>query len=242
MTDNYFVDAHTHIVPCVDDGSTSLDASIKMIEEEIGMGVKTILCTPHYRKGMFESDNELIEINFKALCDKVCELGLDVKLYLGREIYVNSIHGGYERTLDRIRSGEVKGYNNTNNYLLEFSYTKEIDIGEVAYSMKTNGFTPVIAHIERYTYLVDDLEKIYDIKNNGGIIQVNASSIIGKDGFRIKRYTKKLLENDLVDIISSDIHENRVNYFKKAYDYICKKFNKELADKLFFENPIKLIK
>ena len=241
MANNYFVDAHTHIIPGVDDGSSSIEASIKLIEEEMGMGVKTILCTPHFRRGMFESDNELIEAKFNELTNKVKELNMDVELYLGREIYVNSIHGGYERTLERIKSGALKGYNNTNNYLLEFSYTKEIDIGEVAYSMKANGFTPVIAHIERYVYL-RDLEKVYDIKSTGGIIQVNASSIIGKDGFRIKRYTKKLLENGLVDIISSDIHENRCNYFKKAYDYICKKYGKLLADKLFYENPIKLIK
>ena len=241
MTDNYFVDAHTHIVPCVDDGSTSLDASIKMIEEEIGMGVKTILCTPHYRKGMFESDNELIEANFKALCDKVSELGLDVKLYLGREIYVNSIHGGYERMLDRIRSGEVKGYNNTNNYLLEFSYTKEIDIGEVAYSMKTNGFTPVIAHIERYEYITS-LDYVYELKELGALIQVNASTICGKNGHKQYKKVMNYIRNGLVDFVASDIHFSRINYMKDAYNIIKKKCGIEIAEKLFNSNAKILIK
>ena len=67
----FLIDIHSHIVFGVDDGAASLEESIAIIEGEIKAGVKTVVCTPHYRHGMFETSNEEIERNFKILCDEV---------------------------------------------------------------------------------------------------------------------------------------------------------------------------
>lgn len=45
---------HCHIVPCVDDGAASLEEAVKMVEAEYKQGVRRIIVTPHFRKGMFE--------------------------------------------------------------------------------------------------------------------------------------------------------------------------------------------
>lgn len=42
-------DIHTHIIPLVDDGSSSIEESIELIKMEIKNGVTKIVCTPHQR-------------------------------------------------------------------------------------------------------------------------------------------------------------------------------------------------
>ena len=236
------VDCHSHFIHEVDDGSTSLDASLLMIDNEIKNGVKDIICTPHYRSGMFESSNELIDKHFAILKEEVNKKYKDINLYLGREIYVHSMSGSINRLLERIQTGFVRGINNTKNYLIEFSYTKEIDISEVSYSLISKGYQPIIAHIERYQY-IDDINKVEEIKSTKALIQVNASSVLGRDVNRKRqRFILKLIKFGLVDMVGSDIHENRDNDFLDAFNFIYKKFGESVAFNLFKNNPSKILK
>ena len=97
--------------------------------------------------------------------------------------------------------------NNQKYLLLEFSYTNELDLSEIVFSTKLKGYVPIIAHIERYEYV--GLDEAMEIVEAGGLIQVNAASVIGKHGGRIKKRVKKLLKNNLVSFIASDVHSNR---------------------------------
>ena len=230
-----FIDIHTHVIPCVDDGSPDIETSIFLIEEEIKQGVKYIICTPHFRRRMFETSKEKILENFNLLCEEVQKRNLDVKLFLGQETYLRH-YDSLKRVLDENRIYEM---NNQKYLLLEFSYTNELDLSEFVYYAKIKGFIPIIAHIERYEYV--NIEEAMDIVEAGGLIQVNASSVIGKHGGKIKKKVKKLLKNNLVSFIASDIHSNRKNYMSESYSYICKKYSVELANKLFYENAKKII-
>ena len=107
------------------------------------------------------------------------------------------------------------------------------------FSCKLKGYTPIIAHIERYEYV--GIEEANDIVEAGGLIQVNASSVIGKHGGKIKKKVKKLIKNNLVSFIASDIHSNRKNYMLKTYNYIQKKYGEKMANELFFINASKMI-
>jgi protein-tyrosine phosphatase len=133
-----------------------------------------------------------------------------------------------------LKQGEVLTINDTNAVLLEFNYTAPTDIADYCYNLKKMGYIPVIAHVERYEYLsIDDV--VY-IKDNGGLIQINASS------FFENKYKKKAIDYikyGLADFVSSDAHFNRAVYLAKAYDFVCKKFNKKIADILFKLNAEK---
>ena len=72
-----------------------------------------------------------------------------------------------------------------------------------------------------------------EIKNCGGLIQVNANAVTGKFGGKIKRFVLKLIKFGLVDFIASDVHSFRPNEMKKAYQIVEKKFGIERAEDLF---------
>ena len=42
------VDFHSHVLPCMDDGSKSMDMSLAMMEAEAQQGVDKIIATPHF--------------------------------------------------------------------------------------------------------------------------------------------------------------------------------------------------
>lgn len=229
------IDIHTHIIHCVDDGSKSLEDSIQIIVNEIEQGVTDIICTPHYRLGMFETSGDQCKENFEILKSEVIKRKLPVNLYFGREVYY------HQNALNTVLSSPVNYcINNTNIVLLEFSYTRNPDIEEIIYQFKRRGFQVIIAHIERYQYL-NDIDDIRELKKMGALIQINASTIAGKHTLKEKHKVLKYIKEGLVDFVASDIHATRTNYMKKAYDIVAKKYGKDCALKLFGENAQMII-
>ena len=220
------IDIHSHIVFNVDDGADNIEQSIEMIKEMITNGVTDLICTPHYRLRMFTETQEVIENNFKLLCEEVKKQNLNINLYLGRETY-------FDKFIYNILNTLV--INKKKIILLEFSYTNNPDIEEVLYNIKRLGYRVIIAHVERYTYL--SIDDIINLKSKNVYIQVNASTILGKDGLKDKKKAFKLIKAGVVDFIASDMHYNR----NKAYDIICKKFGKQIANNLFYTNALFLL-
>ena len=42
-----FVDIHSHLLPGIDDGAKTLDASVALIQRMRGYGIKNFVTTPH---------------------------------------------------------------------------------------------------------------------------------------------------------------------------------------------------
>ena len=115
--------------------------------------------------------------------------------------------------------------------LIEFSQSIPFDISEAVYVLSLIGYTPIIAHIERYKYA--DLDMAREIKALGGLIQVNADSLVGKGKFKYSKKVKNLIAEGLVDFVASDVHAFRKNTMKKCANFVAKKFGQEVYEKLF---------
>lgn len=224
------IDIHSHIIPFVDDGSSSIEQSLNMIDEAINQGITDIICTPHYRKNAFIVSADEIKENYLILKEKAKEK--NIKIFLGQEIYCRKT----EEVIEILHNKTVLPLNNSRFILLEFSYTEKIDISEVVYIANLKGYLPIIAHIERYHYL--DLDAVKEIKSSGGFIQINASSLMGKEGAKRKKFILTLLNERLVDFVASDIHQGRKNWMNKAYNLVAKKFGQEYGQKIFRNNAL----
>ena len=224
------IDIHSHVIFGVDDGAKTLEQSLQIIKEEIDNGITDLICTPHYRAGMFDASIESIEKNFLILKEEVSKQNLSINLYLGREVY-------FDKSL--YKNIDCYKLNSKNIILLEFSYYENPDVEEIIYNLTRIGYSAIIAHVERYSYLtINDFKRL---KDNNIFFQINASTIVGKSGLKNKRLAFKLIKEGLVDFISSDIHYNRNNFMKQSYDVIYKKFGKDIACKLFKTNASFLI-
>ena len=208
------IDIHTHIIPFVDDGSSSLEDSLAMVKHELDIGVDTIICTPHHIKHRYEKSVEEIKTNFNLLKAEVEKQNLPVKLLLGQEI----CYTHREDILSFLNEGKLLTLNNTKYVLLEFSFTREPeDITDIIYNFSIKGYKVIVAHIERYEWI--SLDKVVNLKNEGALIQINSGSLVGQTTWKEKRFVKKLLKRNLVDIIASDVHSFR----KSTLDIALKK-------------------
>ena len=73
----------------------------------------------------------------------------------------------------------------------------------------------------------------------GVYIQMNADSIIGAEGFTMKRFCKKAMKRNLLHLIGSDAHnmKDRSPSMDKCAAYIEKVMGKEYMEKILINNP-----
>ncbi len=213
------VDIHAHIIPFVDDGSKSLEDSVRLIEEEIKQGVTEIICTPHFDLKRYFTPVNVIEEQFNLLNAKVKELNLNVKLFLGQEIcYTWKVN-----IIEKLQNHELLTLKNSKYVLIEFDFYEEpINFLEFIYNIRIKGFRPIIAHVERYEWLNE--KKLQKIIIEGGLIQVNANSLIDCKSRKLQKRARSYVKKGYVNYIASDIHVVRKNTMAEAY----KKFGKYL--------------
>lgn len=224
------IDVHTHILPAVDDGSKSVENSIKMVKDLYANGVTDAILTPHYRGRHVCTKEDLLKSfdEFKSLVKDV-----PINLYLGQEIYFD------RNALNLLTSGELLTLNGSKYVLLEFNYFEKSDIVEAVYVAKVRGFVPIVAHVERYEYL--NFNDVYEIKSLGGLIQINATSLVNKENKAYLKRVKKLLKHDLVDFIASDCHDFRPIRIGEVRKIVEKKYGVDIAKKVFDTNALDII-
>ena len=214
------IDIHNHILYGVDDGSKDLDMSLAMLKEEMEQGVSTIYLTPHQNQQTLTGP--LLKERYQSFLEELKEKGIDMDIRLGAEIYY------YPGLKQDLLSGKALTMDESKYVLVEFSTRTETNVSEIVYELVMAGFTPIIAHIERYPYLKK--EDYFDIKEAGGLIQINSGSF---SRFSSRGLIKYLLKNDLVDYVATDAHDNskRKVDFSFVHTYIKKK-HPELYTKL----------
>lgn len=222
------IDIHSHIIPFVDDGSRSMEASLNMLKAAEEQGVTKIVCTPHYRYGMFETDKQTVIENFELLKAEAANAGVSVKLYLGQEIHYN------KNICKELSEGFYFTMNDTKYALVEFPFDRKSEITDAVYNLVHAGFKPIVAHYERYAF--SSVDEAYEIRALGGDLQINAFSLVGEYGGEIKKLALKLLKNDLADYVAGDIHASRRYQMEAAAKIVKKKFGEERFERLFVTN------
>ena len=221
------IDIHSHILPMVDDGSIDMPTSISMLKDACAQGVTDIILTPHYR-GEYKLSLDYVKQKFNELCLNAKSENIGVNLYLGQEIYVDKDYKSI------INDGVVSTMNGGKYLLIEFDFVYEKDIVNIVYELVREGYIPIVAHIERYGYA--NVAIAQEVKNIGGLIQVNASSIVCYQPLRCKRFLRQLFKENLVDFVASDMHSEREYFMQKAYQRISKKYGQKTAMAVFNDN------
>lgn len=225
------IDIHSHLLPMVDDGSVSTELSLALLKKAERKGVTDVVLTPHYKGKYRKTSKEIIE-RYKEFNKSKSLLNINVNLHLGMEIQYSP------NVLSKLKTGELITLNGTKYVLIEIGHNNLVDVTEVAYEFIREGFVPIFAHVERYGHITT--KDIEEIKKLGGLIQVNARSVVYKGTRRRRKRTRKLIRHSLVDFIASDEHCGRTNYIVKAYKYVKRHYGKQVAKKLFCENAKKI--
>lgn len=230
------IDFHSHILPGIDDGSRNLEQSIAMVNEAKEAGFTKIISTSHYMENYYECK----ERDRRQLLKKVQENVQGIELILGNEIYITN------NIIELLQNGQASSINGTKYVLFEFPLitTRPMNDKEVIYRLVENGYIPIIAHPERYPFIQENPDYLFELEEMGALFQANYGSIIGMYGLKAKKTLKILLKNNLISFLGSDVHRPEQVYNKMPK--IIKKLKKIISNEEFEEfteiNPEKVLK
>lgn len=229
------IDIHCHLLYGVDDGAKKIEESVEMLKIAKKQGITGIVLTPHLRHGMFSYPLDKVEKHYEILKPHAQKLG--IQLELGTEYHVAT------DMIDAFKDGRCHSLADSQYILTEYSHASEYSfVHKMTMESTFAGYVPIIAHVERYACL-DDIDRIEELRRMGALIQINADSVLGLEGRRFKKYTRKLLKNRLVDVIASDSHgtQERVCNMQECYSVVAKKFGEDYAERIMQRIPSKII-
>lgn len=238
MNTSIFMDIHTHILPEVDDGASTMEVTRKMLLQAKEQGIKTIIATPHYGTGKREKNPLQLKEVLGQVQKEADELSAGIKLYLGNELYYR------EAILEAVVRGEALTLAESRYVLIEFSVgVKYNTLYQGLREFVLAGYAPILAHVERYQCLMEDEELIQEIRELGVYIQMNADSLLGSFLNKRTAQHRRLIKNQLIHFIATDCHNNdtRAPKMQKAYQIVEKLTDPQYTKELFLANPGKII-
>lgn len=224
------IDIHSHILPGIDDGAETMEASIEMLKVVQADGVNTIFATPHYYRGYYENDYEKVNSYINEIKNYILKSNseISIKILPGQEVFINNY------TLNLYEQGIIGTLNNTRYMLIElpFDYLDN-SILDIIYELRLLGVVPIIAHPERYSYIIEKPSRINQLIMEGCLFQLNAANIYGGANKQAKKTADILIKHGICDFIASDIHRisSRYTKLKLAYEKVTKT-NQTLGDRI----------
>lgn len=201
------IDFHSHIIPEIDDGSRSIEETMLLLSEAKKAGFTKIISTSHYMNDRFEFDEANRKILLEAIKMGANNLGIDIELRLGSEIYAT-----YD-VVELLKEHQASTIDGTNYVLMELPMQSELpNLKNIIYNLLGNGYKPIIAHPERYEYVKEDPNWLIEYIELGVLFQSNYASILGWYGKTAQNTVKKLLKNNMIHFLGSDVHRAKTVY------------------------------
>ncbi len=209
IPDNY-VDIHSHLLPGIDDGSTSFAETLLLCQGMLKIGFSQFITTPHIIENVWNNTKDQIQILEKNTIEELKKNNISVPFKAAAEYLMD------EQFIRLFQSGELltlKG----NYVLVEISYTNPpIQLYSIIFDLRIAGYIPVLAHPERYVFYHYNFNEYAKLKKAGCLFQLNLLSVVDYYGVGITKIAEKLLKKGLYDFVGSDIHHyNHLSTFNE---------------------------
>ncbi|CAN5823587.1 tyrosine-protein phosphatase [soil metagenome] len=244
-----FADIHNHLLPGVDDGSRSMEETLRHLERFAAEGVVELAMTPHlarpatWDRGGLAGRISAIERAFESVLI-ACAGRDDLRLHLGQEIFApDSAH------LEAILSYDALGIGETGFILVEFGF-EPLKRPEAVIDLATSrGYRVIVAHPERYLYdsPAACVAAARGWVEKGAFLQVNLGSLSGfyeewTEGSGAMGW--RLLDEGLAHLLASDDHGDGRSQLdqRKVMGLIRERGGIRQAEILLGENPLRLLR
>lgn len=215
-------DMHSHVLPNIDDGSTTVEMSLDMLRALKEQGVENVLFTPHFYAYRTDVDSFLKKRkeSIDSILNALKENSIDINLYVGAEVlYFDDIWCA--ENVDKL---VIEG---TKYIMVEFPFSRFNDFMMDRISrLISKGYIPIIAHVDRYLRYNRGLKYFYKLVEMGALLQMNMYSVTS---FISRMRMKPLIKRGLISLFGTDAHnmQDRKPDYGDALPYIKKIFTEE---------------
>ncbi len=222
-------DLHCHVLPGMDDGAATMSESLKMLSEMARLGFTKIIATPHVISTLYPNTKEqilgqlshlqeVLEERQKAEGrglkerlkaqgsglkegDKAQGAGLKIEIEASGEYHMDG------ELIGLVEKGEVIPFGKRNYLLIELPWSKPwFSYEEVLREIQAAGYKPIIAHPERYSWLMGNMKLYQKLIDLGMFFQLNLNSLNGIYGFPARMAANSLIDAGMISFTGSDAH------------------------------------
>lgn len=194
------IDFHSHILPEVDDGSSSLAESISMLQMQIDQGIHHVIATPHFYA---QHDSPQRFLRRRALAEARLREEMSLhdglpRLSIGAEVYyfpgISDSDVLQELTIDGLQC-----------ILIEMPLPPWTDqmYRELEGIRTKQGLIPIVAHIDRYIAPFRTFHIPERVQKLPVFVQANAEFFLHKS---TQRMALRMLKNGTIHLLGTDCH------------------------------------
>ncbi|MFD2161110.1 tyrosine-protein phosphatase [Paradesertivirga mongoliensis] len=216
-------DIHSHLIPGIDDGAQNIEESISLIKRMMDFGFTKLLTTPHIMADYYRNTSDSILKGLDQLRDELSQRNINIEVNAAAEYYLD------ETFENKLNKGDVLTLGDK-FLLFELSFINyPKNLFEVIDKILQKGYTPLLAHPERYPYLAGSVENYERIKDSGCYLQINTLSLAGHYGKQTQKVAEQMVDHYLIDFLGSDLHR------MKHADAILKSLSMPYVSRLLTE-------
>lgn len=230
-------DVHSHILPGLDDGSPSGKTSLEMLRTASAQGIRRIIATPHYSFQFQNADPHRIKGLCRGLNKKAAKEKIPCRVCPGQEILYS------ERALELLEEGKLLTMAGSRYILIEFDPEASYSFIHMATrKCATEGYMPIIAHVERYRS-VRGPGKAQELIGQGAYLQMNYERIAGRWNDDTARWCRSMLRQEKIHFLGTDMHNmtGRRPEITRPLRWIERHLEPGYAEKILRINAMKIL-
>ena len=195
------LDAHCHLLPGIDDGPPNDREALAIARSLLEMGVRTVVATPHVISDVYPNSTDVILEGVSRMRRLLSDSGLALEVLAGAEYYAEN------DLLDLVAKDDLLAFGPEKYVLFESPVEHQpMVLEEVVFNLKSAGYTPLLAHVERYRYLQTDHDLVERLRRLGVCFQVNHPSFLLPKTSHRGEMARWLYTRGFVDLLGTDLH------------------------------------
>ena len=162
-------------------------------------GITTVAATSHIDHSFMVDPLEIPQ-RVQHLSERLQAAGIPLTVVVGGEVALHRLLELDDTQLQSVHLG------NGNHILLEPPFAAPVPaLDNLIFDLQSRGHQVLIAHPERCAATAD-VERAAALADRGALLQVTASSLLGKFGGPVRKISIELLARGIVHVIASDAH------------------------------------
>jgi protein-tyrosine phosphatase len=229
------IDIHSHILPGIDDGPSTLEESIQMARMATEDKIEIMIATPHCLNGLYNNWRAQILSMCTEFNGALQRHHIPLSVLPGSEVHLST------EIIEALEKNQLMTLNDTGRYLSLELPNQLIPQSVIRFinQLIKRKITPIISHPERNQAIQNDIELLYNFIMAGALAQITAGSLTGKFGSRALHTSQRIIEYKMIHFMASDAHSTQVRppKLQAAYKKLTSIAGKSRADSIIFQAP-----
>ena len=212
--------------------------SVDMARMAAAEGTTVLACTPHIMPPIYDNKGPTIKAAVELIRKALVLAEIPLRLIPGADVHVapDLVAG--------LKSGRILTLNDSRYLLLEPPHHVVLPrLAEHIFDLLTAGYTPILTHPERLSWIEREYQLIEQLVHNGTLMQLTAGSLTGAFGRRPRYWAERMLDDGLCHLLASDGHnvDARPPCLAEGREAAARRVGEEEATNLVVSRPQAII-